>query len=211
MPVPVGGAGRLAEAMTAAAVEAGCTIVTDASVARIVIHGNKAVGVETTDGRAFSAKRAVVADTHAHRLFHDLVGDDNLPASFLDALRWFRPGSGMFRMDLALDGDAPWSDEGLSEAGVIHVVGTTEDMDAPRPRRRRGSCRRRRCSSSVSSRLPTPHGHRPEAKRCGSKPMCRRDRVMGRGLKYVTHSPTTCSTGSRSSRRSCARASSASR
>jgi phytoene dehydrogenase-like protein len=128
MPVPVGGAGRLAEAMTAAAVEAGCAIVTDASVARVVIRGNKAVGVETTDGRAFSAKRAVVADTHAQRLFHDLVGDENLPASFLDALRWFRTGSGMFRMDVALDGNTPWSDEGLSKAGVVHIVGTTEDM-----------------------------------------------------------------------------------
>ncbi len=128
MPVPVGGAGRLAEAMAAAATEAGATIVTDASVSRVVIQNGKAVGVETSDGRAFSASRAVVADTHARRLFDSLVGEEHLPASFIDAFSWFRSGSGMFKLDLALDGAVPWSEAGLRETGVVHVVGSTEDM-----------------------------------------------------------------------------------
>ncbi len=128
MPIPVGGAGRLAEGFAAAAIEAGVTIVVNASVARVVVKNGRAVGVETTDGRAFSAKRAVVADTHARNLFGGLVTEDELPPEFVSALRWFRPGSGIFKLDLALNGLPNWQVEGLQRAGVVHVLGTTADM-----------------------------------------------------------------------------------
>jgi phytoene dehydrogenase-like protein len=128
MPVPVGGAGKLAEAFAAAATEAGATIVTGAHVARVVIRDGRAVGVETSDGRAFSARRAVVADTNARKLFGDLVREDELPAEFVSRLSWFRSGSGMFKLDLALDAPAPWRAEELRSTGVVHVVGTPGDM-----------------------------------------------------------------------------------
>ena len=128
MPVPVGGAGKLAEALAAAATEAGATIVTDASVARVIVRGGKAVGVETNDGRAFNAKRAVVADVHARRLFGTLVTEDELPSEFVSSLRWFRAGSGIFKLDLALDAPAPWLEEDFAKTGVIHMVGTPGDM-----------------------------------------------------------------------------------
>ncbi len=128
MPVPVGGAGKLAEAFAAAATEAGATIVTGARVARVVIRGGKAVGVETDDGRTFSANRAVVADTNARRLFGDLVHEDELPSEFVSRLSWFRAGSGMFKLDLALDAPAPWLTDELRSTGVVHIVGTPGDM-----------------------------------------------------------------------------------
>ena len=128
MPVPVGGAGRLAAALADAATDAGAQIVTGASVQRVVVERGRAVGVETDDGRTFSARRAVVADVHARNLFHRLVGLDQLPAEFVSALSWFRSGSGIFKLDLALDGPAPWASEGLDRVGVIHVVGTPADM-----------------------------------------------------------------------------------
>jgi phytoene dehydrogenase-like protein len=128
MPVPVGGAGRLAEGFTSAATDAGVQIVTGAHVARVIVRGGRAVGVETSDGRSFSASKAVVADTHARRLFGDLVTEDELPADFVSALRWFRPGSGIFKLDLALDGLPNWQVEDLDKAGVVHVLGTTGDM-----------------------------------------------------------------------------------
>jgi phytoene dehydrogenase-like protein len=128
MPVPVGGAGKLAEALAATATEAGAVVVTGAKVARVVIRGGRAVGVETTDGRSFSARRAVVADTNARRLFGELVHEDELPAEFVSRLSWFRSGSGMFKLDLALDAPAPWRTDGLGSTGVVHVVGTTGDM-----------------------------------------------------------------------------------
>ncbi len=128
MPVPVGGAAKLAEALAAAATEAGATIVTNAGVARVIVRGGKAVGVETSDGRAFSASRAVVADVHARRLFGTLVTEDELPADFVSSLRWFRPGSGIFKLDLALDRPAEWLEEDFAKTGVIHMVGTPGEM-----------------------------------------------------------------------------------
>ncbi len=128
MPVPVGGAGKLAEGLAAAATEAGATIVTNASVARVIVRGGKAVGVETDDGRSFSASRAVVADTHARRLFGTLVTEDELPPEFVSSLRWFRPGSGIFKLDLALDRPAEWLEAEFARTGVIHMVGTPGDM-----------------------------------------------------------------------------------
>lgn len=128
MPVPVGGAGRLADALAEAAREAGATIVTDARVSRVVVRGGRAVGVETDDGRSFSAAKAVVADTHARRLFGGLVPEDELPAEFVSSLRWFRSGSGVFKVDLALDGPAGWIVDDLRKTGVVHLVGTPADM-----------------------------------------------------------------------------------
>ncbi|MDP1795562.1 MAG: NAD(P)/FAD-dependent oxidoreductase, partial [Acidimicrobiales bacterium] len=128
MPVPVGGAGRLAEGFAAAATEAGVTIVTDASVKRVVVRNGRAVAVETADGRSFSAKRAVVADTHARNLFGKLVAEEELGPEFMSRLRWFRPGSGMFKLDIALNGLPDWKVDGLADAGVVHIVGTTHDM-----------------------------------------------------------------------------------
>ena len=130
MPVPVGGAGRLAEAWVASATDAGAQVVTGAKVERVVVERGRAVGVETTDGRSFRARRAVLADCHATKLFGPggLVSQDDLPATFLDALSWFRPGSGVFKLDVALDAPAPWSDAGLDRTGVVHIVGSTADM-----------------------------------------------------------------------------------
>ena len=130
MPIPVGGAGRLAEGFVGAATDAGCAVVTGASVSGIVVERGRAVGVETTDGRSFRARRAVLADCHALRLFgpRGLVPSEDIPAAFREALSWFRPGSGMFKIDLALDGPAPWTDPGLDRAGVVHLVGSCDDM-----------------------------------------------------------------------------------
>ena len=127
-PVPIGGAGKLAAGFAGAAEDAGAVIVTNAKVGRVIVRNNRAVGVETTDGRSFSARKAVVADTNARRLFGTLVTEDELPAEFVSRMKWFRPGSGMFKVDLALDGPAPWKAEHLDRTGVVHIVGTPDDM-----------------------------------------------------------------------------------
>lgn len=128
MPVPVGGAARLAEGLAAAVTDAGGSITTGADVVRVIVERGRAVGVETADGRSVSARRAVLADTGPPALFHRLVGDEHLPARFLDGLKKFRQGSGIFKLDVALDGPAPWGEEGLAAAGVIHIVGDLDDM-----------------------------------------------------------------------------------
>ncbi len=62
MPVPVGGAARLAEAMVAVAQEAGVVVRTGVEVTEVVVRAGRAVGVVTADGEGIAARRAVVAD-----------------------------------------------------------------------------------------------------------------------------------------------------
>jgi phytoene dehydrogenase-like protein len=127
MPVPVGGAGRLAEALAAIVTEAGGVIHTGAEVRRVIVERNRARGVVTDSGEV-RVKHAVLADTGPGALFSSLVDEAELPARYLAGLRRFRYGTGVFKIDVAVDGDVGWLHEGLAECGVVHLTGTLDDM-----------------------------------------------------------------------------------
>lgn len=127
MPVPVGGAGRLAEAMVETVVEAGGVVLTEREVRRVIVEGGRAVGVETADG-SLAALRAVLANTGPGALFGRLVGEEQVPPSYLAALRPFRYGTGIFKLDLALDGPPAWLGDGLERCGVVHITGDLDNM-----------------------------------------------------------------------------------
>jgi phytoene dehydrogenase-like protein len=128
MPVPVGGAGRLAEGLAGAVTEAGGSILTGQEVTRVIVEGRRAVGVETAAGLTLRARRAVLADAGPARLFLGMVGEEHLPSSFLTGVRRYRYGSGIFKLDLALDRPATWNGDDLDRCGVIHVTGDLDNM-----------------------------------------------------------------------------------
>jgi len=51
-----------------------------------------------------------------------------LPARYVAALRRFRYGAGVFKMDWALDGPVPWTHPDVRRAGTIHVGGTLTEI-----------------------------------------------------------------------------------
>jgi phytoene dehydrogenase-like protein len=53
-------------------------------------------------------------------------------------VRRFRYGTGVFKMDLALDGPAPWGDAGLAPCGVVHLTGDLAAMARAGYEARRG-------------------------------------------------------------------------
>ncbi|HTZ07814.1 MAG TPA: NAD(P)/FAD-dependent oxidoreductase [Acidimicrobiales bacterium] len=128
MPVPVGGAGRLAAALVAAVEAAGGVVRCDAEVTRVVLERGRAVGVEVDGSAPVRAARAVLADTGPAALFTRLVGEEAVPARYLAGLRRFRYGTGVFKVDLALDGPVPWAAPGLGGCGVVHLTGDLDDM-----------------------------------------------------------------------------------
>jgi phytoene dehydrogenase-like protein len=138
MDVPVGGAGRLAEALVEVVREAGGAVVTGQEVVKVVVESGRAVAVETADGAVIAALRAVLADTGPPRLFLDLVGDRHVPPSYLDGIRRFRYGSGIFKLDLALDAPVRWDAEGLDRSGVVHITGDLDTMARSASEVRRG-------------------------------------------------------------------------
>lgn len=138
MPVPVGGAEVLAAAMVEAAEEAGVVVRTGVDVTGVVIRGGRAVGVTCADGSGVTARRAVVADVAPTILARDLVGEEHLPGPWLEQLRRHRYTSGYFRVDLDLSAPAPWADERLRQAMVVHITGDIDELAMSQAQVRRG-------------------------------------------------------------------------
>jgi len=138
MPVPVGGAVRLAEALVEVAREAGVVVRTGVEVTRVVVRGGRAVGVVCADGTGVAARRAVVADVAPGALARDLVGEEHLPGDWLASLRRHRGTSGYFRVDVDLSAPAPWTDERVRESTVVHVSGDLDELALSQAQVRRG-------------------------------------------------------------------------
>lgn len=120
-PVPVGGAGSLADALAARVRAGGGEIVTGTRVEQVLVAGGRAVGVRTADGERMRARRAVLADVTAPALYRDLVGTDHLPPRLLrdlDRFQWDHP---TFKVNWALDRPLPWTADAARGAGTVHL------------------------------------------------------------------------------------------
>jgi phytoene dehydrogenase-like protein len=104
MWMPRGGFGKLAEALAEMFQEAGGTLATSAEVNKVVVENGRAVGIETTDGRRFTAD-AVVCACDAKRLFLELLPPDVVPASLRDRLPGMKTTPAFFQVQLGVDMD----------------------------------------------------------------------------------------------------------
>jgi len=57
----------------------------------------------------------------------DIVGD-RLPSRTARAYRRYRYGPGAFKLDLAVEGGIPWTNEEVGRAGTVHLGGTLEEI-----------------------------------------------------------------------------------
>jgi len=96
-----GGMGAITQAMAAECAARGVTLRTDASVARVTIHGGRATGVELESGEVIEARR-VVANVNPKLLFERLVAPEHLDADFRARIAGYRCASGTFRINVAL-------------------------------------------------------------------------------------------------------------
>jgi phytoene dehydrogenase-like protein len=126
-PVPVGGAGRLSEALRARAESAGAQVLTGERVTSIVAPAGRALGVVTATGRRVRAKRAVLADVGVPSLYRDLLPKDAVPQRLLDDLEHFEWDLPTVKVDYALSGSVPWHASAAREAGTVHLGA---DLDA---------------------------------------------------------------------------------
>jgi phytoene dehydrogenase-like protein len=120
-PVPVGGARRITDALVARLRAKGGRIVYDARATRVPVAHGRALGVVTADGRAWRARRAVVADVPAPALYLDLVGGAALPPRLVEDLAHFRWDGSTLKVDWALSGPVPWKQESAAGAGTVHL------------------------------------------------------------------------------------------
>jgi len=58
------------------------------------------------------------------------IAGDRLPSRIRNRYESFRYGSGVFKVDWALDGPVPWASDGARRAGTVHLGGTLEEVVA---------------------------------------------------------------------------------
>ncbi len=103
--LPEGGSIRLPLALASVIEENGGTILTSKPVTRIVVEGGRATGVETADGSAYAASKAVVSTIHIVQL-PGIVGEENLTPQFRAGIDRWKPSLSMFAAHYALS-EAP--------------------------------------------------------------------------------------------------------
>ncbi len=97
----VGGMGSITQAMARVVQAMGVEVSLEAPVARVLVDGDKAVGVRMESGEEVMAKR-VIANVGPRLLYERMMEPDDLPADFVKRIKGFRTGSGTFRMNVAL-------------------------------------------------------------------------------------------------------------
>ena len=120
-PVPRGGAGMLSQAMASRARSGGAVIEASQPVSEVVVQGGRAVGIRTAGGREVRARRAVLADVDAPRLFTDLVGLQHLPQRLRQDLKRFEWDLPTVKVNWLVQGGIPWRAREARSAGTVHI------------------------------------------------------------------------------------------
>jgi len=130
-PVPVGGAGQLTAALLRRLSRAGGTVLSGARVDRVMVRGRgrdaRAEGV-LVDGTPVGARRAVLADVDAERLFTRLVGPEHLSPRAEANMATFQRGWATVKVDWALRTPVPWRDPEVGRAGTVHLADSIDEL-----------------------------------------------------------------------------------
>jgi phytoene dehydrogenase-like protein len=129
----IGGMGAITQAMAAEARARGVDIALEAPVARVLVEGGAATGVELADGKVLRA-RAVASNINPKLLYERLLRPADLPAEFVEAIGRYKCGSGSFRINVALAElpdfvAAPGTNAQSHHASGIVFSGSLKDMD----------------------------------------------------------------------------------
>jgi phytoene dehydrogenase-like protein len=107
----------------------GSQAIADALAAHLrALGGEIATGCEVRTLADVPPARAVLLDLTPRQVL--AVAGPALPERYRRALRRFRHGPGVFKLDLALDGPVPWAAEPCRRAGTVHVCGGSEEVVA---------------------------------------------------------------------------------
>lgn len=110
-PVARGGSQAIAHAMIAALTDLGGTVETGIHVSSLDMLGDPDVVLLDVAPAAAAA-----------------ITESRVPDRVARALRRYRHGPGVFKIDYAVDGGIPWQHEDSRSAGTVHVGGSLEEI-----------------------------------------------------------------------------------
>jgi phytoene dehydrogenase-like protein len=123
VPAPVGGSGRLAQALAALVTERGGDLFCDTDVDEILVRDGRPAGVRTADGLVVDAGEAVIVSATPDRLYGRLLrGVAGVPAGVRAQAAGYRYKRGCFQVNLALSARPHFRDPRL-DAGGAHNLG----------------------------------------------------------------------------------------
>jgi len=112
-PFPKGGSQRIADALTSCLISLGGEVYT---------------GVRVGAVEEVPRTRAVLFDVTPRQLLG--IAKEHFTEDYRRALKKYRYGPGVFKVDFALDGPIPWKAEGCLRAGTVHLGGTLDEISA---------------------------------------------------------------------------------
>ncbi|MDX1532334.1 MAG: NAD(P)/FAD-dependent oxidoreductase, partial [Rhodothermales bacterium] len=112
-PFPRGGAQAIADAVAGYLAHLGVQVET---------------GHRVTDVDALPEARAVLLDLTPRQVLR--VAGHRLPPLYTKRLEAYRYGTGVFKVDYALDEPVPWANAAVGRAGTVHVIGTLDELAA---------------------------------------------------------------------------------
>ena len=127
-PFPVGGAGRLTDALVARLRSKGGELQCGKRVAAIEVRKGRAVAVRCSDGTRVEVAHAVLADTAATALYGELLEPEHVPGNLREDLERFQFDNGTVKVEWALDGPIPWAAEDARRAGTVHVADGIDEL-----------------------------------------------------------------------------------
>ena len=105
----------------------GSRSITDALAAELAQHGGKIeTGRRVTSLDELGDAETVVLDL-APAGVADLAGE-RLPGRVARAYRRYKHGPGAFKVDLAVQGGVPWTNEACRKAGTVHACGSFKEL-----------------------------------------------------------------------------------
>jgi len=112
-PFPKGGSQNIADALASYLVSLGGEVYTNSRVGSV---------------EEVPRTRAVLFDVTPRQLL--AIAGEHFTERYRRALKNYRYGPGVFKVDFALDGPIPWNAEECLRAGTVHLGGTLEDISA---------------------------------------------------------------------------------
>ena len=128
-----GGMGGISNAIASAALEAGAEIRTSSEVSSILVKNGEAAGVVLKDGIEITARR-VASGADAQMTFLKLLGGQDLPEDFVEAVRNIDYSSASLKINISLSElpdfkAVPGTTAGLQHRGTIHISPTMQYIE----------------------------------------------------------------------------------
>lgn len=121
MPIPQGGSEMLAKSLATLVTDLGGSIQCHCPVEQILVRNKKAVGVRTTHGDTYEARKGVIASVNPDQLYLRLLSETPVDTVLKGQASRYRYGRGCVQISLALNEAPRWHDARFNQIGQPHL------------------------------------------------------------------------------------------